>query len=180
MVMSIGLPAVSRVTLQRLNSTTRQFVGLIRTVRNDAVLLNSVHRLAVDFEKKTYWVEQQKKFELLTEEDPRDRKSSKGKGKGGKDERPPSNFALAEKYNKEPKPFPGGVECTGVFKEKEGLRSDGVVYIHFFPNGFNDSAIMYLAKDGSPETAYSLVIRPTSGRVDIYREIVKNLDQVNR
>ncbi len=181
MVMAIGLPAISRVTLQRLNSTTRQFVGLVRTIRNDSILLNTVYRLAIDFDKRTYWVEEQKAFQLLTEDDaaPKQKQSKKKAGpKDDKPEGPSGNFTYAEKYNNKPHPMPGGTEFTGVLKEKEGLRNDGVVYVHFFPNGFNDQAILYLAKEGAPETAYSLVIRATSGRVDIFRETVKNFDAV--
>jgi len=46
MVMSVGLPAIDRVTYQQVNSTTRKMVGLVRSVRNDAVLLNLVYRIA--------------------------------------------------------------------------------------------------------------------------------------
>ncbi len=172
MVMSVGLPAISRVTLYRLNSTTRQFVGLIRTIRNDAILLNQTHRLAIDLGKHTYWVESQTRDGLLSEveENPKDRKTNK------KGEVPPSQFGIAPKYSKEPRPMPGGVEFTSVFKEREGLRSEGLIYVHFFPNGINDQAILHLAKEGAPETTYSLVIRPTSGRVDIVRDIVKDFN----
>ena len=169
MVMAIGLPAISRVTMHRLNSTTRQFVGLIRTVRNDAILLNQTHRLAINLDKKTYWVENQTKGGLLSEV-PEERKGSK------KGEPPPSNFSIAGKYSKEPKSMPGGVEFNGVYKEREGNRTEGTIYIHFFPNGFNDQAILYLCKEGAPETTYSLVIRPTSGRVDIVHETIKDFN----
>lgn len=168
MVMSIGLPAISQVTGHRLNSTTRQFVGLIRTIRNDAILLNQTHRLAVDLGKRTYWVEQQTRDGLLSEvEDPRDKK----KGAVA-----PSQFAMAPKYSKEAREMPGGIEFNGVYKEREGLRNEGLVYIHFFPNGINDQAILYLSKVGSPESTYSLIVRPTSGRVDIARETVKDFN----
>jgi prepilin-type N-terminal cleavage/methylation domain-containing protein len=169
MVMSIGLPAISRVTMHRLNSTTRQFVGLIRTVRNDAILLNQTHRLAINLDKNTYWVENQTKDGLLSEV-PEVTKSSK------KGEPPPSNFSISPKYSKEPKNMPGGVVFSGVYKEREGNQKEGIIYIHFFPNGFNDQAILYLAKEGAPETAYSLVIRPTSGRVDIVHETIKDFN----
>src|SRR5580700_4277313 len=48
MVMAMGLPAIERVTYQRVNSTTRKFIGLVRTIRNDSILLNLVQRLAID------------------------------------------------------------------------------------------------------------------------------------
>lgn len=172
LVMSMGLPAIQRVTYQRLNATTRKFVGMIRTIRNDAILLNGVYRLAIDFEHAAYWVEVQRKFEMLSDE-PEDPKK---KPKPKKGEPPPSNFVLADKFAKEPVPFPDGVVPEGVLKEKEGLIKQGVAYIHFFPNGFNDQAILYLNKAGAKSEGYSLVIRPTSGRVDIQGGRVNGFD----
>lgn len=167
MVMAVGLPAISRVTIFRLNSTARQFSGLVKTIRNDAILLNQAHRLAFNLEKKTYWVEAQTRGGLLNEVQPQ---AQKGK------EAPPSVFTMADKYSKEPRSMPGGVEVSGVYKEKEGQRTDGVVYLHFFPNGINDAGIIYLQKEASPETTISLLVRPTSGRVDMYREKLKDLN----
>ncbi len=175
MVMAVGLPAISRVTVYRLNATTRQFVGLIRTIRNDAILLNLTHRLAINLEKRTYWVENQTRGGLLTEN------STEGQvSKKNSKEPPPSNFGLAEKYSKEPRVMPGGIEFTSIYKEREGTRIDGIVYIHFFPNGINDSAILHIAREGSPETTTSLVIRPTSGKVDMFREKLKDFNATPR
>lgn len=166
-VMSIGLPAIQRVTYQKLNSQTRKFVGLIRTIRNDAVLLNNVYRLVIDFEKRTYWVEVQREAKLLTETPP---PSKKG------DPAPPSNFLMAPKYSKEPVAMPDGVAFDGVLKEREGLIKEGRAYIHFFPSGFNEQAILYLKKEGSQKVSYSLVLRPTSGKVEIMPDVVREFE----
>jgi len=175
-VMAIGLPAIQRVTYQRINSTTRKFVGLIRTVRNDAVLLNNIYRLAIDFERKAYWVESQREARLIPEATEETVKKKKKKKKG--EEEPPSNFMMANKYSKEPVPFPDGVTFDAVFKEREGMVRDGIAYVHFFPSGFNEQAILYLKRTGSDKISYSLVVRPTSGRVDIFREAIPNFDSV--
>jgi hypothetical protein len=173
MVMAIGLPAISRITYQRLNSTTRKFVGLIRTIRTDAILLNTIYRLVIDMEHNTYWVETQKSFKLLTAADeaqPVDPKKNKNA--------PPSNFSFAEKYSAKPVPLPGGVVFDGVLKENGGYSKEGLVYINFFPNGFNDQAILYLTKEGSPGKGYSLLIRPTSGHVIITGQRLQSFDVV--
>ncbi len=172
LVLSLGLPAIARITSQQLNSTTRKFVGLIRTVRNDSILLNTVHRLVIDLEHKSWWVEGQRQFQLLedTPQAPKKKKGSK------KEEEPPSNFTVAEKYAKKPVQLPAGVEFQGVLKEREGLIKSGVAYIHFFPNGFNDQAVLYLNREGDTEGGYSLRIRPTSGKVEILREKVEDFD----
>lgn len=176
MVMALGLPAISRVTYQRINSQTRRFVGLIRTVRTDAILLNSIYRIVIDIEHNAYWVESQKEFKLLTAADEfspaeKDRKKKK------KDEVAPSNFSYAEKYSSKPIPLPGGVSFDGVLKERDGMLKEGIVYLNFFPNGFNDHAILYLGKEGEVGKGYSLLIHPTSGKVDIIPGLVKGFEQ---
>lgn len=153
------MPAVSTVTAQRINSTTRQFTGLIRSVRNDAVLLNVIHRLAINFEEQTYWIEQQKRFALLTEPDPKEKKK--------KDEPADTNFTFADKYTKAPKKMPGGVVFSAVLTERDGLINKGIAYVHFYPNGFTDQSILYLNKEGQESVFYSMILRPTSGRVEL-------------
>ncbi|MBY0369849.1 type II secretion system GspH family protein [bacterium] len=177
-VLALGLPAIQRVTYQRINSTTRKYVGLIRTVRNDAVLMNNIYRLVIDFDEHTYYIESQREAKLLGAPDPNASRSKKKNDKKEKDEEPPSNFDFAQKYNKKPVPMPDGVEFDGVLKEREGLVKEGKAYVHFFPNGFNEQAILYLKREGSQVVSYSLWVRPTSGRVDIYQEYVPSFDSV--
>jgi general secretion pathway protein H len=166
MVMSLGLPAIERVTYQKLNSTTRKFVGTIRTIRNDSVLLNQVYRFAIDFEKNTWWVESQKRFELI-QLNPEASKKKK------KEEKVVSNFELVGKYNKEPQKLPNGLVFQGLLKEQEGYKKEGVAYIHFFPNGFADYSIIYLAKEGNANSVYSIIIKPVAGKVELERGIYK-------
>lgn len=169
-VMALGLPALSRVTYQKVNSTTRKFVGVVRTVRNDAVLLTSIYRLAFDLEKRTWWVESQRELRTLDAPDPDAKRDKDG-------EAPPSNFSMVEKYGTKPTPLPSGVAIAGVFKEDEGLIKQGIAYIHFFPNGFNEQAILYIVREGEEVgKGYSVVVRATSGRVEIYPSYVQNLD----
>jgi len=176
MVVGLGLPAISRVTAQRLNSTTRQFSGMVKTLRNDAILLNSVHRLAVDFEKGEYWIEQQQQAGALLD-DPLTPPPEKKKLKKGEPP-PPNGFGMAEKYGGKRLPFPGGVKILQVVKEQEGLKKEGLVYIHFFPNGFNEPAMIVLTRANDDTAGYTLVIRPASGNVQIVPAILKSFDQV--
>lgn len=178
MIVSLGLPAIERVTYQRINSTTRKFVGMVRTIRNDAILLNNIYRLVIDLEKNTYWVESQRELKMLSEEDslPQDKKKKLKKG----EEPPPSNFIMVEKYSKEPTPLPTGVVIPGVLKERDGLRNQGLAYIHFFPNGFNEAAIVYLTKERSKEVMYSVLIKSSLGQVEVFRERLESFNPVAR
>ncbi len=163
-MMSLGLPAIQQVTNQRINSTTRKMTGMVRSVRNDAVLLNLIHRLVIDFDEQTWWVETQKKFALLHDEEEAQRKDRK---KGDEVLGDSANFNFADKYTKEPVKMPAGVVFSGVVTEQEGFINKGVAYINFYPNGFVDQSILYLNKEGSENVFFSMILRPNSGKVDL-------------
>ncbi len=162
-MMSLGLPAIQAVTGQRINSTTRKLTGLVRSVRNDSILLNLIHRIVINFDEQTWWIESQKKFSLL--EDPEDPVQKKKKKKDEVVE--DSNFTFAQKYTKEPIKVPSGVAFSGVLMEKDGFINRGIAYIYFYPNGFSDQTILYLNKEGNENVFYSMILRPNSGKVDL-------------
>jgi prepilin-type N-terminal cleavage/methylation domain-containing protein len=165
-VLAVSIPAIERVTFQRISSTARRFVGLIRTVRNDAVLLNNIYRIGFDMDKNTYWVQSQRQLKTISQ-----KLESEEQAKAEA-----SNFNFADKYSKQALEMPGGTKVLGVFKEGEGLSQKGAAVIHFFPNGFNEAAIIYLAKEGSDQAAYSLLIHPT-GRAEVQSGLTQSLDE---
>lgn len=164
LVVGVGLPAIQVVTGQRIQSTTRKLTGMMRSIRNDAILLNLVHRVAINFDDRTWWIENQRKLELLTERDPEADPA---------DQAPSSNFVINDKYTKEPLDWPAGVDFRGILSEAQGFINQGMGYIHFFPNGFAEQSILYLARNGNDTIFYSMVIRPTAGRVEIVPGEVK-------
>lgn len=173
MVLGVGVPAVSKLTYQKLNSTSRQFVGILKTIRNDAILLNGIYRLGIDFDKQTWWVESQNKFSLLKEEaDPKLDKKKK------KDEKAPSNFQMVAKFSSEPKEVPSGLRFDGLFTERSGFAKEGIGYVYFFPNGYNEAAILYLNRDGSTDEPYSLVMNSTTGRVVVFKKKINDFNGI--
>ena len=63
-----------------------------------------------------------------------------------------------------------------MFKEKEGLIKEGVAYINFFPSGYVEQSILYLNKEGATTDGYSIIIRPTAGRVEVVNKHIVTLD----
>lgn len=171
MVTSIGIPAVGRLTYQRVAGTTRRFVGTLRSVRNDAILLNRIYRLAIDFENQTWWIEKQSRLELLGTES-QSRKPNDPKNPPP----PPSGFSIADKYGKKPKELPGGVVFDGVLTERDGLLRTGLAYIHFFPSGYAEHSVVYLNKQGVETGGYSLYIRPANGKIEVFNRRVKSFE----
>lgn len=167
LVLSFGMPVVSRITGQNISTSARKITSLIRGVRTDAILLSSIYRIKLDLDKNTYLIQYQKQAGLLDESsllsfkpDPKHPEDAQSQENG---------FVTADKYFKEPRSLPGGVVFNGVLKEKEGQVRDGIAYIYFFPNGLNEKAILYLNAAGAKEGGYSLYVHPTAGKVDFYK-----------
>ena len=125
-------------------------MGMTKTIRNDAILLNVIYRLGLDLDENTWWVESQKGLKMLIE--PSESQNE--------DEEPDSNFVMAEKFSKKPIPLPTGVVFGGILTEKFGLISEGITYVHFFPNGYTEQTILYLKKEGADQVFYSMILRP--------------------
>ena len=171
LVLSFGMPVVSRITGQNISTSARKFTALTRGVRSDAILLNSIYRLSLDLEKNTYLVEKQSGKGLISESSMLSKKPDPKKNKNP--EASDNTFSADEKYSKEAKSLPGGVVFNGVLKEKEGLIKEGTAYIYFFPNGINEKAIIYLNSVSAKEGGYSLLIHPTAGKVDFIKQKVE-------
>jgi|GEM_PF-1077095 len=168
LVLSFGMPVVSRITGQNINTSARKLTALIRGVRTDAILLNSIYRLSLDLDKNTYSVESRDGAEPLSElallSVKRDPKNPDAVNAAA------SDFKVVDKYNKEPKNLPPGVVFNGLLKEKEGKIKEGIAYIYFFPNGLNEKAIVYLNSQSAKEGGYSLFVHPTSGKVEFFKQ----------
>lgn len=178
MVASIGIPAVGRLTYQRVAGTTRRFVGTLRSVRNDAILLNKIYRLAINFEDQTWWVENQNQLGILGNE------SQAGPVAGTEDisKGSPldSGFSMDKKYSAKPKELPGGVVFDGVLTERDGFFKSGLAYIHFFPSGYAEQSLVYLNKQGVEGGGYSLYVQPASGKIEVFNRRVINFEDTQR
>jgi len=174
MVTSIGIPAVGRLTYQRVAGATRRFVGTLRSVRNDAILLNKIYRLAINFDEQTWWVENQTQANLLSGDTQTAPKKEDGKAE------PDTGFSLDEKYGKKPKELPGGVVFDGILTERDGFFKAGLAYIHFFPSGYAEQSVLYLNKVGVEGGGYSLYIQPANGKIEVFNRRVKNFEDTKK
>lgn len=174
MVTSIGIPAVGRLTYQRVAGTTRRFVGTLRSVRNDAILLNKVCRLVVNFEDQTWWVENQNQLSILGS----DTQTGSAPATDGQDQ--VTGFSLDTKYGAKPRELPGGVVFDGILTERDGFFRSGVAYIHFFPSGYAEQSLLYLNKQGVEGGGYSLYVQPASGKIEVFNRRVISFEDTQQ
>jgi general secretion pathway protein H len=174
-VVAIGIPKLGRSLGSQLRATTRRIVIVNREIHHSARLKHKAYRLVIDFgdkEKKSggsFYVESGSSRELL--DDPESTPSlHKSSGKA-----PPSPFTVDSEILKKPVELPRGVSFEDV--EIEDLKkpvTDGKAYIHFFPQGLIQKAIIHIT-DGK-KIHWSLIINSLTANTEIVDEYIKLKD----
>lgn len=205
LILGVALLGMGNLTKTHLKGTANRIGSVVRYLRNRAVSENLYMRLAFDLEydsegkKQGYSVmesadrfmivpidaEKELSEEIIEEEKKEDMEI------GGEEEkkevtfvekyRPRGNFAEAETADKFSARFemPKGVFVKDVYIGYDSPAiSGGAAYIHFFPNGYVEPAVINL-KDKNDKTNYSIKINPVTGMPDImkrYRTMEKEND----
>ena len=153
---SIGL-AVSSIKKQenQIKKTLRQLIALNRQLHSYARLKRNVYRLAftLDETNSTWWVEKKTPESETTEEI--------------QNANPPPDFVIDPDFVKEPQKLPQGLSFSSVeFRTGENkLVSEGQAYIHYFPSGQFDQALLKLK---SEDHSWSLFIDRFLGEARIF------------
>jgi general secretion pathway protein H len=164
-IAAIGVPRLFR-TSDNIRKITRQMTALTKEIRNRAKLKNSTMRLVLDMsaEPHQYWVEMSpgsrpipaNLYEEKSDDD---------------DEQAPTNsqFARDEFLTKKPKDLPKGIYFGAVetINTKEPI-TQGIAYIHYFPEGFVEASIIQLTNRQG--LTWTLVISPLTGQAEIIEE----------
>lgn len=154
---------------RKIRRDVRIFAAQIRDLRNKARMRNSTYRLVINLpesttEKQTYWVESTGKNFLIIYDEDELRKRKQNLKEGEKD---PTGFDVDREVSKEgPQPLPEGLQFKSVeIAAQKKEYTTGRVYIHFFPEGRVEEAVIHLS-DGK-QMNWSLAIHPLTGRVDL-------------
>lgn len=171
-LVAMAIPRLSGSNNQ-MRQTVRKLSSITRQLQNTAKLKGAVYRIAIDLKDgpkangQEFWIEASSARTVLTPEEMNDRPLDKDKKD---EEKPPSLFSPDPKMMK-PVVLPGGMHIEGVeLKRHEGEITSGKAYIHFFPQGLADEAVIHLR--GGEKLVWSLVIHPLTGKTDIATERV--------
>jgi len=131
----------------RLSQATGQISSVCRYGYDQATLLGKIHRLAIDHDEGTYWLEEvdfPKECGLVpdTQADP-DAKKEKPKEEGS--EAPGTGKAVVDMSVKKEK-LPNGIKFDGLLTNRLGeIVTEGVEYVHFFPDGTAEKAFLWVS-----------------------------------
>ena len=178
LMIGIGVQSFSASSGFQLRTQTNKLAAAVRHTFNRSVSYGLYMRLVIDIESDAYWVEASDRPVFL----------SKEKLEAGEVERREKDAQEAEREAQEkaadrgeraPESRRARFQEDGVIERvtmEKGIGVDGVfaagqddefksgkAYIHFFPNGFAQPAIIYTT-DGD-DVFYTLEIHPLTGRV---------------
>lgn len=155
----------------RLRTETNKLAAAIRHTYNRASALGLYMRMVLDMDNHTYYVEASDQPNFLSKkkreqgEDP-DAKEKEEIAEQLEDE-------ISQKYKQRAKfqsdeviprvTLEKGIKISGVLTtSQEDLFEQGKAYIHFFPNGFVEPALIYTSFE---DEHYTLKVNPLTGKV---------------
>lgn len=165
----------------QMRQAVRRLSGITRELQTSAKLQGTIYRLVIDLgdesKKSTqvYWVEKSSGRTVLTpDEMAGDELREKALLEMSSDERaeaPPPLFSKDAKLSKGAGELPGSLRFEDVeLKRSEKPIVTGKAYIHFFPQGLADEAVIHLS--GGDKLKWSLIVHPLTGKTEIMTEHV--------
>lgn len=169
-MIAIGLPRLTR-TDTNIRAVARQMTVLIKETRTHARMKGKAFRIAFEVGKQNgkYWVESSPKTVLL--KDPRAVESSEEDEKNRKEgeESSPNGFQEDKSFLKGKKELPGKLKFISIETQaQEDAVTEGTAYIHFFPEGLIESAVIQMG-DGQ-KLIWTLSPNPITGKTDIIQK----------
>jgi general secretion pathway protein H len=179
-ILSIAVPKMSfnKVDTKKV---IREITHTVKEVRNRAKLYGTTYRLAfrMDQDNQAYWVEKSTTVTYI------DKAALEKARNDSKD-----NFRNEDDENKAPSPFQPD---TTFFKKEQKLPrdyifklvesgaqdvtySEGLAYIHFFPQGFIESSLIQI--EDPKKNIWSITFNPITGISTILTE-AKTLKELN-
>jgi len=192
---------VRRLRQSDLRTASTRLAGALKFAYDRAVTSGRYYRLVIDLDQKTYWPEvSDDRFYLsrgrgatgATEEENQPEGAAaalRGGGRGGSllgllggtagaPAGPPAKVGAAKARftaaptDKQRRAAPlRGITITAVWTPRfEEAVTQGRAYLYFYPEGMTERTIIHL--EDSSENAYSLVMHPLTGRVEIFNHKV--------
>lgn len=172
--LTVALPRLFK-TQNNVKSVARHFLVLGKETRNRARLQNVTMRLVIDMDPAApkYWVEKSRGPMLIDPEADREERKKESE----KEEKQP-DWEIDKVLTKKPEPLPDGLYFASVETiNMNAPQTDGVAYIHFFPQGLMEAAALQVTDRKSLN--WTLIYNPLTGQADII-DRARSLKEVNR
>lgn len=154
---------------RELRKNVRHFAADVRQLRHKARMHNMTYRLVINLpeskdEVQHYWVESTSRKSLVDYSDDFLKKKKEADEKKLED---PSGFKIDTELSKDgPQELPKNLyfESVEIASQKKEYTA-GRVYIHFFPEGRVEEAVIHIGN--RDKLHWSMALHPLTGRVDL-------------
>ncbi|MBI2981346.1 MAG: prepilin-type N-terminal cleavage/methylation domain-containing protein [Deltaproteobacteria bacterium] len=167
-IVALSTSALRTALNAELKSNSRELASLIRYARSKAITEHKYLRVALDFGESAYWAEVSADPFLISPEGDEKKKSDEEVASG---EEPEKTFEeIEDDLLLKRRPLGNSVFFKDVaVGYLPGKRSEGVIYLYFFPDGYATEAMINL-RDEDDEDHFSVKVVPLSGTVNIVGE----------
>lgn len=172
LMMGVVVTSFSSLKSTELRVQTNKLAAAIRHTYNRATATGLYMRMVVDISGDAYWVEASETPVFLTKEKVKEGEADEAKLKAQEEAEKRAEEGLPplpqrERFQSDPViekvTLEKGIKVAGVYTTSmEDPFESGTAYIHFFPNGFVEPAMVYTT---GGESTYTLTISPMTGKV---------------
>lgn len=169
-LVALALPRLGGQNNQ-MRQTIRKLSSVTRELQTTAKLQGAVYRLVIDMKsgsknkEQTYWVEKSTTKTILKPDEMRDFVDP-DEAKKDDDEKIPPLFTVDTRIVKSPVVLPGELMFEDVeIKRSEGPITEGKAYIHFFPQGLAEEAVIHIKANS--KLRWTLSVHPLTGKTEV-------------
>lgn len=167
---------------RQIRKDVRYFAGMVRDIRVKARMKNLTYRLVItipeDKEKPhNFWVESSSKPKLLSYDEETLARMQNPEDEEEEDEenKKPPEFQKEASFTKNGETLPEPLKFKSIeIASHEREYTSGRVFIHFFPEGRVEEAVIHI--EATEDLEWSLATHPLTGHVDILAGNVKLQD----
>ncbi|MGE0762067.1 MAG: Tfp pilus assembly protein FimT/FimU [Bdellovibrionales bacterium] len=176
-LVALALPRLSGQNNQ-MRQAIRKLSSITRELQTTAKLQGAVYRLVIDMdsgiksEEQKYWVEKATAKTVLTPDEMKAHEIVRQDARQDSSEaQAPPLFAPDDRMVKGKGELPGDLVFEDVeLKRSENPINTGKAYIHFFPQGLADEAVIHLR--ANEKMRWTLSVHPLTGKTDVATEYV--------
>lgn len=187
-LLAVALPRLS-INKTDTRKVIREITTSVKEIRNRAKLYGTTYRLAfrLDTDHQAYWVEKSTNITFI-DKDALEKARNEAKSSFRNDEKAaPSPFQPDTSFFKKEKTLPkgytfkmvesaGGLAVNSSGSSQNISYSDGMAYIHFFPQGFIEAALIQI--EDPKKNTWSVTFNSLTGKAAIFSE-AKQLKDFN-
>ena len=149
----------------------RDFIVAGKDLKGKAKLNGVTYRIAFELTEKeqSWWVEKSTKAVTIDKDKFEKEKEAAARSKDKDEEKRPSDFSVDTTIFKKKQILPNGYK----FKQIESgtidsISTDGMAYIHFFPQGLIETAAIQI--EDPKKNVWTIVYNPLTGHSDVIPE----------